>query len=40
MMYYFMIRSLDPLNMGNYISIEPFSILKKNQEIFKNTNLV
>ena len=39
MMYYIMIRSLDVQNMGNYISIEPFTLLKKNQKIFKNTAL-
>ena len=39
MMYYVMIRSVDALNIGNYISIEPFSILKKNKEILKNNNL-
>ena len=39
MMYYIMIRSLDPLSMGKYISIEPFSILKKNQESLKKNIL-
>ena len=40
MMYYIMIRSLDPANLGNYVSIEPFSLLKKNKEILKNNTLV
>ena len=40
MMYYVMIRSVDALNIGNYISIEPFSILKKNKEILKNNTLL
>ncbi len=39
MMYYIMIRSLDPSHITNYIPIEPLAILKKNEAIFKKINL-